>query len=241
VSCWAARACCGSERGRLAGCLWALAIAAVLRPCHTGSTTCAESPLPEQRPSLLGPDPPCGIFEPRCGARGAFALYCRPGGQFHLSTHLPLFRNQLGFSRTAGGVAGPPSGNRGALGSRPWAACWAIARLPSHAPRCVLGVGGLTSRLSACQGLVGGLSLQLAYTTGEGILVGVVYATSLALFMNLTNPACSRHAIPGLQPALRGVGCIRSGDVAERMRRRPRRCSGHVELGGGHRGLVTDS
>jgi len=58
-----------------------------------------------------------------------------------------------------------------------------------------LGVGGSTSAFSRAKDC-GGCSLQSRTTTGEGILVGVVYATLAGALMNLSPTHGGRHPIP---------------------------------------------
>ncbi len=163
-----------------------LAIALLLVPA-TLVLGVRESPLPEQRPRLLGLT--LRAFSSRVVVlAAAFALIVDLADSFTFPLTYPLFRNQLGFSEqqvaslaTLGGIAGAlGSLLGGVLGDR-------LGCRRTLLGAC-LGVGGLNLAFSACQGLWGVYPLQLAYTTGEGILVGVVYATSLALFMNLTNP-----------------------------------------------------
>jgi PAT family beta-lactamase induction signal transducer AmpG len=146
-----------------------------------------ESPLPAQRPRLLGLT--LRAFSTRVVLlAAAFALVVDLADSLTFPLSYPLFRNQLGFSEqqvaslaTLGGIAGAlGSLLGGVLGDR-------LGCRRTLLGAC-LGVGGLNLAFSACQGLWGLYPLQLAYTTAEGILVGVVYATMLALFMDLTNP-----------------------------------------------------
>jgi PAT family beta-lactamase induction signal transducer AmpG len=163
-----------------------LAIALLLVPA-TLVLGVRESPLPEQRPRLLGLT--LRAFSSRVVVlAAAFALVVDLADSLTFPLTYPLFRNQLGFSEqqvaslaTLGGIAGAlGSLLGGVLGDR-------LGCRRALLGAC-LGVGGLNLAFSACQGLWGVYPLQLAYTTVEGILVGVVYATSLALFMDLTNP-----------------------------------------------------
>ncbi len=163
-----------------------LAIALLLVPA-TLVIGVRESPLPTQRPRLLRLT--LRAFSSRIVLLAAgFALVVDLADSLTFPLTYPLFRNQLGFSEqqvaslaTLGGIAGAlGSLLGGVLGDR-------LGCRRTLLGAC-LGVGGLNLAFSACQGLWGVYPLQLAYTTVEGILVGVVYATSLALFMDLTNP-----------------------------------------------------
>jgi PAT family beta-lactamase induction signal transducer AmpG len=163
-----------------------LAIALLLVPA-TLVMGVRESPLPVQRPRLLGLT--LRAFSTRVVLlAAAFALVVDLADSLTFPLSYPLFRNQLGFSEqqvaslaTLGGIAGAlGSLLGGVLGDR-------LGCRRTLLGAC-LGVGGLNLAFSACQGLWGLYPLQLAYTTAEGILVGVVYATMLALFMDLTNP-----------------------------------------------------
>ena len=163
-----------------------LAIALLLVPA-TLVIGVRESPLPTQRPRLLRLT--LRAFSSRIVLLAAgFALVVDLADSLTFPLTYPLFRNQLGFSEqqvaslaTLGGIAGAlGSLLGGVLGDR-------LGCRRTLLGAC-LGVGGLNLAFSACQGLWGVFPLQLAYTTVEGILVGVVYATSLALFMDLTNP-----------------------------------------------------
>lgn len=163
-----------------------LAIALLLVPA-TLVMGVRESPLPVQRPRLLGLT--LRAFSTRVVLlAAAFALIVDLADSLTFPLSYPLFRNQLGFSEqqvaslaTLGGIAGAlGSLLGGVLGDR-------LGCRRTLLGAC-LGVAGLNLAFSACQGLWGHYPLLLTYTTVEGILVGVIYATSLALFMDLTNP-----------------------------------------------------
>ena len=118
----------------------------------------------------------------------AFALLVDAADSLTFPLTYPLFRNQLGFSEqqvaslaTLGGIVSALGGLLGgALGDR-------LGCRRTLLVGC-LGVAGINLGLSACRGLWGHYPLLLAYTVAESLAVGVVYATTLALFMDLTNP-----------------------------------------------------
>jgi MFS transporter, PAT family, beta-lactamase induction signal transducer AmpG len=165
---------------------YGLAIALLLVPA-TLVLGVRESPVPAQPPRLLGLA--LRAFSSRVVLLAAgFALIVDLADSFTFPLTYPLFRNQLGFSEqqvaslaTIGGIVGAlGSLLGGVLGDR-------LGCRRTLAGAC-LGVAGLNLGFSACRGLWGHFPVLLAYTAVEGMMVGVVYATSLALFMNLTNP-----------------------------------------------------
>jgi PAT family beta-lactamase induction signal transducer AmpG len=165
---------------------FAAAIALLLVPA-TLVLGVGESPPPAQRPRLLGAA--VRAFSSRVVLIAAgFALFVDLADSFTFPLTYPLFRNQLGFSEqqiaslaTLGGIVGVlGSLLGGALGDR-------LGCRRTLLGAC-LGVAGLNLGFSACRGLWGHYSFLLAYTAAEGIASGAVYATTLALFMNLTNP-----------------------------------------------------
>jgi PAT family beta-lactamase induction signal transducer AmpG len=115
----------------------------------------------------------------------AFALLVDAADSLTFPLTYPLFRNQLGFSEqqvaslaTLGGIVSALGGLLGgALGDR-------LGCRRTLLVGC-LGVAGINLGLSACRGLWGHYPLLLAYTVAESLAVG---ATTLALFMDLTNP-----------------------------------------------------
>ena len=165
---------------------YGLAIALLLVPA-TLVLGVRESPLPVQRPRLLGLA--LRAFSSRVVLLAAgFALIVDLADSFTFPLTYSLFRNQLGFSEqqvaslaTLGGVVsvlGSLLG--GVLGDR-------LGCRRTLAGAC-LAVAGFNLGFSACRDLWGHFPVLLAYTAVEGIATGVIYATSLALFMNLTNP-----------------------------------------------------
>jgi PAT family beta-lactamase induction signal transducer AmpG len=165
---------------------YGLAIALLLVPA-TLVLGVRESPLPTQRPRLLGLT--LRAFTSRVVLlAAAFALVVDLADSFTFPLSYPLFRNQLGFSEqqvaslaTIGGIVSALGALLGGvLGDR-------LGCRRTLLGAC-LGVAGLNLAFSACRGLWGHFPVLLAYTAVEGIMVGVVYATMLALFMDLTNP-----------------------------------------------------
>jgi PAT family beta-lactamase induction signal transducer AmpG len=165
---------------------YGLAIALLLVPA-TLVLGVRESPLPAQPSRLLGLA--LRAFSSRVVLLAAgFALIVDLADSFTFPLTYPLFRNQLGFSEqqvaslaTLGGIVGALGALLGGvLGDR-------LGCRRTLAGAC-LGVAGLNLGFSACRGLWGHFPVLLAYTAVEGMMVGVVYATTLALFMNLTNP-----------------------------------------------------
>jgi PAT family beta-lactamase induction signal transducer AmpG len=146
-----------------------------------------ESPLPAQRPRLLGLT--LRAFSTRVVLlAAAFALVVDLADSLTFPLSYPLFRNQLGFSEQQVASLATLGGIMSALGSLLGGVLGDRLGCRRTLLGACLGVAGLNLAFSACQGLWGLYPLQLAYTTAEGILVGVVYATMLALFMDLTNP-----------------------------------------------------
>jgi len=146
-----------------------------------------EPPSPTQRPR------PLGLILRAFSSRivllaAAFALLVDAADSLTFPLSYSLFRNQLGFSEqqvaslaTIGGiVAALGSLLGGVLGDR-------LGCRRTLLGAC-LGVAGLNLAFSACRGIWGHFPVLLAYTAMEGMMVGVVYATTLALFMNLTSP-----------------------------------------------------
>jgi PAT family beta-lactamase induction signal transducer AmpG len=165
---------------------YGLAIALLLVPA-TLVLGVRESPLPAQPSRLLGLA--LRAFSSRVVLLAAgFALILDLADSFTFPLTYPLFRNQLGFSEqqvaslaTLGGIVGALGALLGGvLGDR-------LGCRRTLAGAC-LGVAVLNLGFSACRGLWGHFPVLLAYTAVEGMMVGVVYATTLALFMNLTNP-----------------------------------------------------
>jgi predicted MFS family arabinose efflux permease len=146
-----------------------------------------ESPASAQRPRLLGLA--LRAFSSRVALLAVgFALVVDMADSLTFPLTYPLFRVQLGFSEqqvaslaTLGGIVGAVGGLLGGVLSD---------RLGCRRTLLVacLGVAGINFGFSACRGLWGHFPLLVAYTATEGVAVGVVYATSLALFMNITNP-----------------------------------------------------
>jgi PAT family beta-lactamase induction signal transducer AmpG len=163
-----------------------LAIALLLVPA-TLVLGVRESPLPSQRPRLLGLA--LRVFSTRTVLLAAgFALIVDLAASLTFPMTYPLFRNQLGFSEqqvaslaTIGGIVSAlGSLLGGVLGDR-------LGGRRTLFGAC-LGVAGITLAFSACRGLWGHFSFLLGFTVAGGIASGVVYATLLALFMDLTNP-----------------------------------------------------
>ena len=100
----------------------------------------------------------------------------------------PLWRNQLHFSEQQVASVATLGGLVGALG----ALLGGVLADRFGCRRTLLGgclaVAGTNLAFSACRGLWGHFPVLLAYTAAEGIAAGVVFATTLALFMDLTNP-----------------------------------------------------
>ena len=165
---------------------YGLAIALLLVPA-TLVLGVRESPVPAQRPRLLGLA--LRAFSSRVVLLAAcFALIVDLADSFTFPLTYPLFRNQLGFSEQQVASLATIGGIVGALGSL----LGGVLGDRLGCRRTLLGacltVAGLNLGFAACRGLWGHFPLLLAYTAVEGIMVGVVYATTLALFMDLTNP-----------------------------------------------------
>jgi PAT family beta-lactamase induction signal transducer AmpG len=165
---------------------FAVAIALLLVPA-TLVLGVRESPLPAQRPRLFGVA--LRAFSSRVVLIAVgFALIVDLADSFTFPLTYPLFRNQLGFSEQQVATLATLGGIVGALGSLLGGALGDRLGCRRTLFGACLAVAGINFGFSACRGLWGHYSFMLAYTTVEGIAVGVVYATTLALFMNLTNP-----------------------------------------------------
>ena len=165
---------------------FAVAIALLLVPA-TLVLGVRESPLPAQRPRLFGLA--LRAFSSRVVLIAVgFALIVDLADSFTFPLTYPLFRNQLGFSEQQVATLATLGGIVGALGSLLGGALGDRLGCRRTLFGACLAVAGINFGFSACRGLWGHYSFMLAYTTVEGIAVGVVYATTLALFMNLTNP-----------------------------------------------------
>lgn len=163
-----------------------LAIALLLVPA-TLVMGVRESPLPAQRPRLLGLT--LRVFSTRVVLlAAAFALVVDLADSLTFPLSYPLFRNQLGFSEQQVASLATIGGLASALGSLLGGALGDRLGCRRTLLGASLGVAGLNLAFSACHGLWGHYPVLLAYTIIEGIAVGVVYATTLALFMDLTNP-----------------------------------------------------
>ena len=165
---------------------FALAIALLLVPA-TLVFGVRESPAPAQRPRLLRAA--LRAFSSRVVLLAAgFALVVDLADSLIFPLTYPLFRNQLGFSEqqvatlaTVGGIVSAlGSLLGGVLGDR-------LGCRRTLAGAC-LALAGINLGFSACRELWGHFAVLLAYTTVDGLVVGVAYATTLALFMDLTNP-----------------------------------------------------
>ena len=163
-----------------------LAIALLLVPA-TLVMGVREAPLPAQRPRLLGLT--LRVFSTRIVLlAAAFALIVDVADSLTFPLSYPLFRNQLGFSEQQVASLATTGGLASALGSLLGGAVGDRLGCRRTLLSASLGVAGVNLAFSACHGLWGHLSFLLAYTIVEGIAVGVVYSTMLALFMDLTNP-----------------------------------------------------
>ncbi len=163
-----------------------LAIALLLVPA-TLVLGVRESPLPAQRPRLLGLA--LRAFSSRVVLLGAcFALVVDMADSLTFPLTYPLFRNQLGFSEQQVASLATIGGIVGALGSLLGGVLGDRLGCRRTLLGACLAVAGINLGFSACRGLWGHFPFLLAYTVAEGIAAGVVYATMLALFMNLTNP-----------------------------------------------------
>jgi MFS transporter, PAT family, beta-lactamase induction signal transducer AmpG len=146
-----------------------------------------ESPLPAQRPRLLGLT--LRVFSTRIVLlAAAFALVVDLADSLTFPLSYPLFRNQLGFSEQQVASLATIGGLASALGSLLGGALGDRLGCRRTLLGASLGVAGLNLAFSACRGLWGHFPVLLSYTIVEGIAVGVVYSTMLALFMDLTNP-----------------------------------------------------
>jgi len=165
---------------------FAVAIALLLVPA-TLVLGVRESPLPAQRPAPFRPCP-AGFFQPSRADRSRLCADRGPCRQFHLSPHLPAFSQSTWLFRTAGGDTGHSWWNRGRAGLALGGRSRRSPGLPSHALRRLSGRGGNQFWILRVPRAVGPLLLHARVHDSRGIAVGVVYATTLALFMNLTNP-----------------------------------------------------
>jgi PAT family beta-lactamase induction signal transducer AmpG len=166
-----------------------LAIALLLVPA-TLVLGVRESPLPAQRPRLLGLA--LRAFSSRVVLIGAgFALLVHLADSLTFPLTYPLFRNQLGFSEQQVASLATIGGMVGALGSLLGGTLGDRLGCRRTLLGACLAVAGINLGFSACSGLWSHFSFMLAYTVAEGVVAGVVYATTLALFMNLTNPRIS--------------------------------------------------
>jgi PAT family beta-lactamase induction signal transducer AmpG len=146
-----------------------------------------EAPLTTERPRLLGLT--LRALSSRVVLLAVvFALVVDLADSLTFPMTYPLFRNQLGFSEQQMASLATLGGILSALGSLLGGAL--ADRLGCRRTIVVacLSVAGINLGFSACRGLWGHYPLLLAYTAAEGIAVGVVYASTLALFMDLTNP-----------------------------------------------------
>jgi PAT family beta-lactamase induction signal transducer AmpG len=163
-----------------------LAIALLLVPA-TLVMGVREAPLPAQRPRLLGLT--LRVFSTRVVLlAAAFALVVDLADSLTFPLSYPLFRNQLGLSEQQVASLATIGGLASALGSLLGGALGDRLGCRRTLLGASLGVAGLNLAFSACRGLWGHFPVLLAYTIIEGIAVGVVYSTMLALFMDLTNP-----------------------------------------------------
>jgi PAT family beta-lactamase induction signal transducer AmpG len=146
-----------------------------------------ESPSPAQRPRLFRLA--LRAFSSRVVLLAAgFALVMNLADSLTFPLTYPLYRNQLGFSEqqiawlaTLGGIVGALGALLGGtLSDR-------LGYRRTLLGGCV-GTAGLYLAFSLCKGLWGHYSTLLVFTAAGGLASGVVYATSVALFMNLTNP-----------------------------------------------------
>ena len=163
-----------------------LAIALLLVPA-TLVMGVRESPLPAQRPRLLGLT--LRAFSTRVVLLAvAFALVVDVADSLTFPLSYPLFRNQLGFSEQQVASLATLGGIVSALGSLLGGVLGDRLGCRRTLLGACLGVAGLNLAFSACRGLWGHFPVLLTFTIVEAMMAGVANATTLALFMDLTNP-----------------------------------------------------
>jgi MFS transporter, PAT family, beta-lactamase induction signal transducer AmpG len=163
-----------------------LAIALLLVPA-TLVMGVRESPRPAQRPRLLGLT--LRAFSTRVVLLAvAFALVVDVADSLTFPLSYPLFRNQLGFSEQQVASLATLGGIMSALGSLLGGVLGDRLGCRRTLLGACLGVAGLNLAFSACRGLWGHFPVLLTFTIVEGMMAGVANATTLALFMDLTNP-----------------------------------------------------
>ncbi|MGB8297646.1 MAG: MFS transporter [Polyangia bacterium] len=163
-----------------------LAVALLLVPA-TLVLGVRESPRPAQRPRLLGLT--LRAFSTRVVLLAvAFALLVDVADSLTFPLSYPLFRNQLGFSEQQVASLATLGGIVGALGSLLGGALGDRLGCRRTLLGACLGVAGLNLAFSACRGLWGHFPVLLTFTIVEGMMAGVANATTMALFMDLTNP-----------------------------------------------------
>jgi PAT family beta-lactamase induction signal transducer AmpG len=195
-----------------------LAIALLLVPA-TLVLNVRELPVFARRPRLLGLA--LRTFSSRVVLLAVgFALVVNLADSLTFPLTYPLFRNQLGFSEqqvatlaSLGGIVGALGGLvGGVLGDR-------LGCRRTILFAC-LGVAGINLGFAACSGLWGHFAVLIVYTVVGGILAGVVYASTLALFMDLTDPrmGATQFQIYMSLLNLKDAGAMKlGGGLSERM------------------------
>jgi PAT family beta-lactamase induction signal transducer AmpG len=163
-----------------------LAIALLLVPA-TLVLGVRESARPAQRPRLLGLT--LRALSTRVVLLAvAFALVVDVADSLTFPLSYPLFRNQLGFSEQQVASLATLGGIVSALGSLLGGVLGDRLGCRRTLLGACLGVAGLNLAFSACRGLWGHFPVLLTFTIVEAMMAGVANVTTLALFMNLTNP-----------------------------------------------------
>jgi PAT family beta-lactamase induction signal transducer AmpG len=163
-----------------------LAIALLLLP-STLVLGVRESLSPAQRPRLLGLA--LRAFSSRTVLLAAgFALVVDLAASLTFPLTYPLLRNQLGFSEQQVASLATVGGIVGALGSLLGGVLGDRLGCRRTLLGAGLGMAGITIAFCACRGLWGHFPFQLAFTVAAGLASGLVNATTLALFMDLTDP-----------------------------------------------------
>ena len=146
-----------------------------------------ESPLPTTRPSVLGLT--LRSFASRIVLIAiVFALLVNLADTLTYPLIYSLFCNQLGYSEQQVATLATISGLFSSLGSLLGGGLGDRFGCRRTLFYGCLGVAGSYLAFSLGKGLWGHYWKLMAFTTVGGVMSGVVYATTLALFMGLTNP-----------------------------------------------------
>jgi len=146
-----------------------------------------EPPLPVRQTHLIGLA--VRVFSTRLALLAAgFALLVNLTDAFLFPLTYPLFRNRLGFSEQEVATLATLGNVVGALGALAGGALADRLGCRRTLVMASLGSAGISLAFVTCKSLWGHYPVLLAYTILSGVTTGVIYAATLALFMNLTDP-----------------------------------------------------